>query len=1463
MTPQDNGQPPPVPAPHAATARAPAAAPSRPAQRRRLRWLVAAAATVAVLLLVTAGTAWWVVSTPSGLQASLAVLTRWAPFAFVVEGGRGRWLGPLHFDRLKLDTGKLSVEVIQADLDYAPVALGQRRFEARLLKAAQVRIAAQPAPDEPAKLPPSLELPAVLAIERLEIGRLDWLDPATGVPRFSLHGIAANLHTAERATPLAPAMHRVEALRLRVEADGVWAELTGSGRIAVRPPYALQAELAARGAQRGNGFTATATAGGTLAAPRVQLKAQGHAVPGQAADPRYVLSGEADALLAPFAGAGQAPVSSLKLSLHGIDPAAWEPRAPHAALSLAVDLKPEGRSADGLPTAVAGTVALRNAEPGTIDKGRLPLRTLESRLRWQAGQLQLSELRLQLPRGTVQGGVQLQSALLAPPAGAAAPAAGPAGIRFTGELRAADVDLSAIASGLQATRLDARVRATGDQRSQSIQAHWEEPRFAAQTDVALAWPVLEIKRAELEARNGAGRASLAGRADLAARSFDVRGTLERFDPSLLTAMPRAQLTADLESKGRYGETPQLALRFALKDSWLTGLPGQPAWKERVALTGEGRLALSGPAGRQRLETDTALQLGSNRVTLTGALGDSKDRLTAVLDLPAPGLLLTGTGGRLRADLELGGALSSLRLVGKASAEQVSWRQGSGKEARITALRAGQANWRADGIDAQAWLGGRDRSLFALLHKTGMQAALSLQSLALPAEDGRGGLIVSQAQADFAGQAGQHKLSAAVQTAENDAVRLTLEGGLRPGDRWEGRWTGLDAVVPTRLPGRRLTLLQPAALRLAREDILLTNAVFGAAPTEANPRPSPLRIAIEELSLGQGRVASRGRFTGVPLVRHGTGLDMPAAEPAPDALRIGGRWDLVAGNDLRGQARIERESGDLYLDADRRQPAGLATLFADLRAQPRTGASGSELVLTARAAGTRVGTIDADLRVGLSRGAAGWVVMRDAPLNGRLRADIPNLDWVGATLGGRTQTGGSLKADVAVARAQGAAAEARAWTARGTVQGRQLRVALIDAGVRLHDGTLDARVDGDTLHLTDLSFHSQAEALPRELRLRLTPEQLRQPGALRASGRLNFATLAGEVEAQAEHFHAVQRDDRWVALTGKAQARFDRQRGQVSGQLRLDPGYIEYNQRTTESAAPVLAEDIVIKGRNAAAPAKKNPYQLAVDMLIDLGPRLFFNGEGLEARLAGQVRLRSDKQAGGRETLRAFGSVAVRNGTFEAYGQKLDIERGIINFQGPLDDPGLNVLAVRKGLAVEAGVSITRSAKDPDIRIVSDPPLPDLEKLSWLVLGRPPEQAAASDAIMLLSAARDLAGNRSRRNSKGLTARVAEKFGLDDLSVNRGQVGSSDTILAGRTVAGETGLGTTSGTLGGAQPGAVSGQVLSIGKRLSSTVTLSYEQALGGTANMVRLSYRINRRLSIIARAGTDNALDLVYSFAFD
>ena len=175
-------------------------------------------------------------------------------------------------------------------------------------------------------------------------------------------------------------------------------------------------------------------------------------------------------------------------------------------------------------------------------------------------------------------------------------------------------------------------------------------------------------------------------------------------------------------------------------------------------------------------------------------------------------------------------------------------------------------------------------------------------------------------------------------------------------------------------------------------------------------------------------------------------------------------------------------------------------------------------------------------------------------------------------------------------------------------------------------------------------------------------------------------------------------------------------------------------------------------------------------------------------------------------------------------------------------------AVRKGLAVEPGVQISGTAQKPVIKLVSDPDLPDAEKLAWLVLGHGSEQMGAGDATTLLSAASGLLGN----DSGNVVQQVKKTFGFDELGVRQGNLGDTGSRQQISRVAG--GSVDTTGSTGQ--------QIFSVGKRLSSRALLSYEQTLGRAESIVKLTVNLSRQIAVIGRAGSDNALDVFYTLTF-
>ena len=222
--------------------------------------------------------------------------------------------------------------------------------------------------------------------------------------------------------------------------------------------------------------------------------------------------------------------------------------------------------------------------------------------------------------------------------------------------------------------------------------------------------------------------------------------------------------------------------------------------------------------------------------------------------------------------------------------------------------------------------------------------------------------------------------------------------------------------------------------------------------------------------------------------------------------------------------------------------------------------------------------------------------------------------------------------------------------------------------------------------------------------------------------------------------------------------------------------------------------------------------------------------------------------------RAYGTVRVRQGTYTAYGQRLEIERGQVVFNGALDNPVLDIVAMRRNQVVEAGVALGGTVLSPRLRLVSTPDVPDAQKLSWLVLGVGLDDVStAGQGAALQAAAATLFGS----NDGGLSAGLAGALGLDVLTVRGASAGGVFDPNFGASFPGQA-------SSGGVPAGTAATQnVVAIGKRLSSRVLLTYEQGLRGVWNLLRIQYDITNRLSIRAQAGTDSAVDMLYFYSFD
>ncbi|MBL8470344.1 MAG: translocation/assembly module TamB domain-containing protein [Rhodocyclaceae bacterium] len=1123
------------------------------------------------------------------------------------------------------------------------------------------------------------------------------------------------------------------------------------------------------------------------------------------------------------------------------------------------------------------------------------LNTLRGRLQAGAGKWQF-ELSAQAPFGPLDIRADVDQA---------APFTTTAEIQARGELDGRDWQAEAKVQGALAQQLVLRLDARGLGLAGRAQA-----RVALFGEQALLGAELALDRFDPAAlAPQLPHAAISAKADLAplAGRSEVAGKLEilNAEPGRLDAgrIPLAQLRGRL-TLGEAGAS--------LKDMQLALVPGgsakgsvevrkgrlaaelqlagidAAAWDARFVRTQlAGRLSLDAQPEAQQLRLDLreprfrvqasarregdtlaleqfALLAGSGRLELTGTLGLAAAQVLSLrgrLTDFDPARLGQFPAARIHADLRADGTLSPLagKLDFRLQDSQLAGKPLSGagnialERARISAaeiaLDAAGNRLRVHGaygapgdrldfaieaphlealpgalagkLAANGWVGGSvdhpagelEAEAAGLALPDAWRLASARLKLRLPADGAaftaslEAGTFAHAERAFFESATAQldgtrsaHHISLNAQLSEHDKLSGSADGALRDGPRWDGSIAALVLSGSTPFAAR---LMEPVALKLGPKRLEL-----GAARI-AGPQAS---LRLLETRWDGARFTSRGELAGLGF----------APAPLQGDLRLRGQWDLRVGDTLDGELALERASGDLRMPGE----GGPALGLAELKLSAAAVASRLRAELSAR--GEPFGNLQAQAAVRAEHAPDGWRIAPAAALSGSATLEIGRLDWLGPLIDPNTRSAGRLRGHMDLA---GTMAAPRL---EGRLEGEALELALLDTGVRLSGGSLKARFSADRLWLDELRFSSPLQVRPREVRLRLAEFEA-NPGTLALSGSLSIPELRADLSLHAERLLALQRPDRWVALSGTAALAGERGRGyQVSGAFKADAGYAEI----PDTGAPQLSEDVLIKGRGLAQPA---PLRLGYALEADFGKSFYLKGRGLDTRLTGAVKLRAE--AGGR--LYATGSIATQGGSFDAYGQALRIARGIVNFQGALDDPGLNVLALRDGLPVEAGVEVGGTARRPKVRLYSEPAMPDSEKLSWVVLGHGQEQGG--DTGLLIAAAGALLGGQSG----GISHQLAGALGVDQITLTQGNLSGSGLGRGGSAVVG-----------GSSSHAPLASQIFTVGKRLGDKLYLSYEQSLAGAQNIVKLSYQLSRRLELIGRAGTDNALDLRYSFSF-
>ncbi|MDY0308815.1 MAG: translocation/assembly module TamB domain-containing protein [Castellaniella sp.] len=934
-----------------------------------------------------------------------------------------------------------------------------------------------------------------------------------------------------------------------------------------------------------------------------------------------------------------------------------------------------------------------------------------------------------------------------------------------------DLDLR-LTGTLQALHLQASGRGEGMTLQASADIHPGEsfPLGAAQVDLHLP----DDARVTLDAQPG-----VPGTDGL--RPVQVRWSVQQLrpDPWLPAELGASllNLKGELQARLDAGQRLQdlgLSLVFDGPNRW----NGQPL-SGRIRLNRLSRLRgvlfdaqAAAPVdvlGLQASGLDVDLALGPDRVQASGNASAHASRLVLQARLPALAALWPGLTGGAELDLDVSGPLADHRGRLKASYRPP---------------------------DAQADVPGR----------APLSLALDLGGRWTQAGGWRGQLTTLRAE------------HAGLVLDNRAAVPLALDP--------EGGWRVGQAILGLALDGESLLSLDHQA------------SAGRQGHWETRGRIDPLTITPVRITRIQSWLMRAGARQG--------GVRTELSEQAQRS-RLDARleWNLKFDDALSGNIHLARRAGDLTVPGDMPIQLGLEAAGLDIAIR-RIGAGLSRADADFQVQTRDMGSMRLRVDTPIHATPGGGLALRPQDERHlRFETRSRDLSWANLLLDGEMEIGGTLDADI-----QGSSRPDGRWTLSGPLSGDGLRLLIADQGVRLLDGTLRAHFDGSRLLLDQLRFPAVRRVVPKEWRTAtwIAENPDAQNGDLVLSGVWDLSASQGQADLAFRRYPILQRSDRYAMVSGDLQVRATLPEIRIGGKITADAGWFDLDML---NAIPSLDGDVVVlaPGQQPAAldcqdpsvqrtdadpcPGASPPLDLRADLTIDLGPRFYLTGFGLNSGLVGSMDLHL---AEGKIT--ALGQLRTRGGAIDTYGQHLQLRRGTITFQGDVANPVLDIQALRTGVAVQAGVQVAGTARRPRIDLMSIPEVSETEKLSWLLLGHGPDQGGADMSLLFSVGSSFLSGGEP----------FYKRFGLDELSMRSGELGSTGSILPAESV--------VSSLDAGASP--IEQRFVLAGKRLTDELRLSLEQALAQTGTVARLSYRLMRGLQAEVTTGTVSGLALVY-----
>jgi len=345
-----------------------------------------------------------------------------------------------------------------------------------------------------------------------------------------------------------------------------------------------------------------------------------------------------------------------------------------------------------------------------------------------------------------------------------------------------------------------------------------------------------------------------------------------------------------------------------------------------------------------------------------------------------------------------------------------------------------------------------------------------------------------------------------------------------------------------------------------------------------------------------------------------------------------------------------------------------------------------------------------------------------------------------------------------------------FTIPNTPTGLQGRVALTDGqfeqgalGLELTDIAMVAELSGETISVPTLSARGVGG------------------GTLSGSGRMGLGEGTGTVDIRTEKLQVVSRREGQAEVSGELNISRTAELLRLGGELRVTDADLNI-ARLPEPGLPTLEVDF------GEVDEEDEPRSFAstateLDIRIISDGRINVRGRGLNAAMNLDATV-----TGPFDAPVATGQMSIERGRFDFLSKRFEFRESSVTLLENTRQSRLNLEAVRETSELTAVVAITGTLERPEIKLTSEPNLPEDEVLSRILFGRSPTQLSAIETARLAAAISQMSGG----SGFDLFGSLENAIGLDTLEVGQNTTGqtqlttgkylSDDVYLEVRTAA---------------------------------------------------------------------------------